>query len=63
MKINYYFACTKCKKEISEMLEFDDIPQFLEDHKCEKCGSPLKKSWGVGGIQMKGKDFTKNYLG
>ena len=58
MKTNYYFKCTKCKKEISEFVEYANISQFTLDNTCD-CGGKLKLSMGCGLVIFKGKGYTK----
>lgn len=63
LKINFYFKCKKCKTEISELMEHIEVAGFIEANKCGKCGGVLAQSFGIGGIQFKGKGFTKKYIG
>jgi predicted nucleic acid-binding Zn ribbon protein len=59
MKVLYEFYCTECGNTTDKFLEYKNIPKYLEDTTCEKCGAAIKKTPAFGAAHFKGQGFTK----
>lgn len=59
MKVIYHFKCIECKKEISKLMEYNEMELFLSENPCVKCGGEMKRVYGLNAVHFKGSGYTK----
>ena len=54
MRTTYGLKCTSCEEQYEVTCEYEALANIIKDAVCPKCGAPLRRHYGLGGIKFNG---------